>query len=107
MGRRLNSYVHVQDETGGYAVFGPDDDVPEEMASKIGDHAWVTDSDDVDDDGIDDRAAGEVPPRGGKGSGQPEWLSFARENGIDVEDDEDRADIIRKCEEAGLVEPVE
>lgn len=35
MTRRLTSFVHV-----GGKVYGPDDNVPAEVAAKIGDHAW-------------------------------------------------------------------
>lgn len=108
MGRRLNNYVHVFDEKDGqYHIYGPSDEVPANHAKLIGDHAWESDSGDVDEDGVDSREPGQVPPRGGPGSGTEEWRSFARENGIDVADDEGRDSIIGKCEAAGLVDPVE
>ena len=33
--RRLKTYVHVDG-----AVYGPGDDIPAEVAARIGDHAW-------------------------------------------------------------------
>lgn len=58
MSKRLKTFVHVQDENGGYAVFGPDDKVPAWAAKQMGDHVW---DDGSADDGEDVTVAdGEV-----------------------------------------------
>jgi hypothetical protein len=50
MSKRLKTFVHVPDEQGGYAVFGPDDKVPAWAAKQMGDHVWETESDDDGED---------------------------------------------------------
>lgn len=112
MAKRLKVTTLLPAEPGSpepFVMYGPDDDVPAAHAKLIGDHAWEDGSADegVDDDGIDSREAGTVPPRGGAGSGVEEWRSFARENGVSVGDEESRDSIIGKCEDAGLVEKVD
>jgi hypothetical protein len=93
---RLTSYVHVPVDDGGYAVYGPDDDVPAEHAKLIGPHAW---------EGADGADVDGVPARAGKGSGRDVWAAFAAEHGVDVSDEDSRDDLIAKCEQAGVVEP--
>lgn len=39
--KRLNAVVYVDN-----VAYGPDDDVPADVAKQIGDHAWTTDADD-------------------------------------------------------------
>lgn len=43
MARRLKTFVHVHQDDGEVHVYGPEDDVPDEDAEKIGDHAWTED----------------------------------------------------------------
>lgn len=45
MGKVLNNTVHVLGDDGQYHIFGPEDEVPDEYAEKIGDHAWVDEPD--------------------------------------------------------------
>lgn len=42
------------------------------------------------------------PPHAGKGSGTKAWAAYAEENGVSVEEDASRDDIIAACEEAGV-----
>jgi hypothetical protein len=42
------------------------------------------------------------PPHAGKGSGAKVWAAYAESNGVDVEADASRDDIIAACEEAGV-----
>lgn len=108
MTRKLKVTTLLPAEPGSpepFVMYGPDDDVPAEHAKLIGDHAWEGEDDDTDN--VDSREPGTVPPRGGAGSGVDEWRSFARENGVDVADDDTRDAVIGKCEAAGLVDPVE
>jgi hypothetical protein len=112
MARRLNTHVHVAG-----AWYGPDDTVPDDVAGKIGDHAWADDDqDDGGTVGFTDPADGdqgnggegggvEAPPRSGRGSGVEAWRTFAEQNALDVADDASREDIIAAAEQAGLVEP--
>lgn len=78
MGRKLKVNTVVPGEPGsgqGFAVFGPDDDVPEWAAKQIGDHAWA--------DGAD---AGDGPPA--KSANKAEWVAYAVAQGADEADAE-------------------
>jgi hypothetical protein len=114
MARRLSTFVHVDG-----VAYGPDSEVPPEVAERIGDHAWVDDSDQGDGDsrepgnvGFEDPraqrspgSADKAPPRTGRGSGVEAWRTFAEQNGVEVAPDATRDDIIAACEAAGVVEP--
>jgi hypothetical protein len=115
MTRRLRTFVHV----GGVA-YGPDDEVPAEVAEQIGDHAWADEDGDQDDGdetrvGFEDPRAqqsptptsggtGEAPPRSGRGSGRDAWVAYAEANGLDVGEDRTREQIIADLEERGVIE---
>lgn len=43
-----------------------------------------------------------IPPRGGPGSGAPEWREYARGRGVDVADDASRDDVIAALDAAGI-----
>lgn len=62
MGKRLKTYVHVLGDDGDNHVFGPQDEVPQEFAEKIGDHAWVD-----EDEPLPDNRAGVVHANLGDG----------------------------------------
>lgn len=86
-----------------YLMYGPDSaEIPEEHARMIGAHAW--------EDGVhpygdaSERGEGEAPPRAGSGSGRDQWAAFCEENGVEVSDEDKRDDLIRKCEEAGVID---
>ncbi|MFD0078229.1 hypothetical protein ACFVIY_38010 [Streptomyces sp. NPDC127166] len=114
MSRRLIAYVHVDGQP-----YGPGDDVPAEVAERIGAHAWADDDTDgelVGEPGpetvgfTDPRTDGsggdvEAPPRSGRGSGIDAWRKFAEENGVEYDTHASREDIIAAAEQAGLVEP--
>ncbi|MFF7171094.1 hypothetical protein [Streptomyces pseudovenezuelae] len=110
MTRRLKTFVHV----GGNA-YGPDDEVPAEVAERIGDHAWQDDSEAPGEDepeavGFTDPRTSqqqtvEAPPRSGRGSGIEAWLAFAEAQGVGTDSDMNRDDVIAACEAAGVVEP--
>jgi hypothetical protein len=91
----------------GYGWFGPSypeagDPPVAGAAEQDGD---MPDLDELDPDDPS-RAAGPdgpvPPPRSGKGSGQPAWLAYAREQGVDVDPDADRADIIAALDRADV-----
>lgn len=111
MARRLNTFVTVDGEW-----YGPDDDVPDDVAKRIGDHAW-DDGDQGDDEPADvgfvdpsaqqsptPTGAGEAPPRSGRGSGIEAWRAYAERNGIGTDSDMTREDIIAAAEDAGLID---
>ncbi|MFD9212088.1 hypothetical protein ACFVY9_03010 [Streptomyces sp. NPDC059544] len=115
MARRLNAFVTVDGEW-----YGPDSEVPAEVASRIGAHAWE-DGDQGDGEpaevGFDDPSAqqsptptgaggssGEAPPRAGRGSGIEAWRTFAEQNGVGTDSDMTRDEIIAACEAAGVVD---
>lgn len=105
MSRRLIAYVHVAG-----VVYGPGDEVPPEVAKRIGAHAW--DGDPVDEDGDqgdggEPSAPSEAPPRSGRGSGVEAWRTFAEAHGVDTRDEMSRDDVIAACEAAGVIEPEE
>jgi hypothetical protein len=111
MARRLTTFVHV-----GGNVYGPDDDVPADVAARIGDHAWESDDDQdgdepaavgFDDPGTRENTTGptvEAPPRSGRGSSVDAWRTFAEQRDLDVPADATREDIIAAAEDAGMIE---
>lgn len=99
MSRRLIAYVHVAG-----AVYGPGDEVPPEVAKRIGAHAWA---DGDQGDGDEPPAPSEAPPRSGRGSGVEAWRTFAEAHGVDTADEMSRDDVIAACEAAGVIEPEE
>lgn len=107
-GRRLKTFVHV-----GGTAYGPDDDVPADVAEQIGDHAWADDSDEGGDEPdrvgfVDPNArtatTDEAPPRSGRGSGVEAWRAYAARHDLDVPADASREDIIAAAEDADLIE---
>jgi hypothetical protein len=92
MSKRLKTFVHIPDDQGGYAIFGPDDEVPAWAAERVGDHVWEDDA--ADSDG--------PPPKAGKGSSADAWVAYAQDNGVDVDADAKRDDIIAALEAAGV-----
>lgn len=100
MGRRLRVSTIVPVSGGdGFKIYGPGDDVPDEHAAMIGDHAW--EDGDAAEDGGEGGGAPAIPPRGGPGSGQDAWLAYAQSLGVDVADDTSRDDIVAAVEAAG------
>lgn len=93
MGAAVNANVVVADPVTGdvhYVAAGevPDDDV----AALLGEHLFTEPDSDI-------------PPRSGKGSGAPAWAAYAGDNGVDVDPDASRDDIIAALEAASV--PVE
>lgn len=97
MGRRLAGFVHLADENGVLCSFGPDDDVPAWAAEQITNPSAWADSGDVVP-----LAAGEVPPRSGKGSGRDAWAVYAAHHGVEVSDDDGRGEIIAALDAVGV-----
>jgi hypothetical protein len=95
---RLVSFVHVRDQEGGYAVFGPDDeDIPGWALEQMGDHCFEG------GERPDTASSSDgPPPKAGKGSSVDAWSAFASAKGVDIEPDAKRDDIIAALEAAGV-----
>jgi hypothetical protein len=84
MARKLNTHVHVDGK-----VYGPDDDVPADVAKQItnpdvwdgGDADGNADSDTTGESGDTEVVE---PPRGGPGSSVSAWTEFAQSKNLDV-----------------------
>ena len=50
MGKKLKEYVHYTDDDGKTTVYGPDDDVPGDVAKHIADSAWDDGEEETEDD---------------------------------------------------------
>lgn len=99
-GRKLVSTVYVHEEDGTYKVYGPDDDVPADVAKRINNpKAWGA-SETADESVSDDADESGLPPKGGQGSGVDAWLAYADAEGIDVPEDASRDDVIAAVEAA-------
>lgn len=102
-----------------FRTFGPQDTVPDWAIPLLGDHCWeggkapkskaAKKSD--DDGGQGGDAFPPLPPKGGDGSGGPEWVAYARlepvaakltEAGVEVADDASRAEVIDALAKAGV-----
>ena len=116
---RLTAGVLVRHPgTGDVEFLATGTELPDWAASLVGDHVLDApldraaehdgDMPDLDELDPDDpsRVAGSdgpvPPPRSGKGSGQPAWLAYAREQGVNVDPDADRADIIAALDDADV-----
>jgi hypothetical protein len=117
MGRRLSGYVHV-----GGRMYGPDDDVPSDVAARITNpKAWAEPMDvegppllgsstlagaGGEPDPVETkRGPGEspkVPNRGGPGSGRDAWAAYAAAHSVEVAEGMSRDDIIAALDAAGI-----
>lgn len=95
---RLNITVHVQQDDGTHAIFGPDDDVPAWAVAKISNpNVW-----DEHPDEVSPAAPDGVPAKGGPGATRQLWADYAESQGVAVREDWKRDDIIAAMEAAGL-----
>lgn len=97
--KKLVTYVNVDGQ-----VYGPDDDVPADIAKEITNpKAWGEGSTDA----AGTAASDGPPPRSGKGSGIDAWTAYAAsfDPPVEVADDASRDDVIAAIEAAG--HPVE
>ena len=110
---RFAAHVVVTDSDGAFHSFSPGDEVPEWARSRVGDHV-------IDDGGGSEdtppstptptpaapepEATPPMPPVSGPGSGQPEWVRYARLLGRgDVTGEWSRQDIIDLLIREGLI----
>lgn len=99
---RLTGFVHVDG-----AVYGPDDEVPAEVAARITNpRAWEGGVLPLTDDAgpaATSAADGDTPtepPRSGAGSGRDAWVAYAAARGLEVADDASRDQIITAVDKA-------
>lgn len=105
---RLNCFVYVTDDTGAVHAFGPDSVVPDWAEAKISNpHVWDKEADpDIEvgsqdgPDEVDDDHGDGPPPQGGAGASRAKWAAYAQANGVVVQEDWKREDIIAACEAA-------
>lgn len=98
---RLTHYVTVPLDDGSYKTYGPDDDLPADVAKQITNpSAWEGGKVPAQP-----TSASDVPPKGGAGSGMQAWAAYAASKGVEVPEDASRDDIIAACQAAGV--PVE
>ncbi|MBF6411040.1 hypothetical protein [Nocardia farcinica] len=98
---RLNSYVHCY-KGHEVHVFGPGDDVPEWARKQITRPELWDEAPQVTVDGETSDPADGPPPQGGAGASRQRWADYAASNGVQVQDDWKREDIIDACEKAGV-----
>ena len=105
---KLVNYVYIEGPDG-MAAFGPDDDVPEWAARKMGAHCFEDGEHPYpagkEDDGDPPPDPGQEPPRAGKGSSREAWAVFASEHDVKVEDDENRDAIVAKLVDREVIQP--
>lgn len=76
----------------GSSCYLPGDTVPAGVAKEMGDHCFV--------DGAEPDSG--VPPQAGKGSGKDAWAEYATANGVQIDPEATRDDIIAACTAAGV-----
>lgn len=88
-------------------TFLPGDDVPEWAAKQITNPlAWGDEPERaevaVGSGGAGRQESDGPPPQGGSGASRQNWADYAAANGVEVESDWKREDIIAACEKAGI-----
>ena len=92
MGGKLTSTVYLTAEDGTITSYGPGDTVPADVAKQI-----------TNPDVWEGSSSAEAPPaRSGAGSGKDKWVAYAEANGVTVDDDATRDDVIAAVEAAGV-----
>jgi hypothetical protein len=103
--------IHIAGENGEVVTLLPGDEIPGWAAKKVT-NPRVTGQESEDeaapsplsDDvpGAADNADAGPPPHAGPGSGKAAWQEYAASQGVAVDDDSRKEDIIAACEEAGV-----
>lgn len=105
-------FVHVFDARSEAHAFGPDDEVPDWAAAKMGAHVFPDGEHPLPDSDYPGKAAaadgpdrqpGQEPPRSGAGASRDAWAEFAREKGQEVAPEAKRPDIISALEAEGII----
>lgn len=91
MPNKLNVWVHVGDKR-----YGPDDDVPQDVADQITNpDVWAERGPGASDAAPAVRDGAPVrPPTHGAGSGRDAWVAYAVTKDVEVSDDMTRDDIV-------------
>jgi hypothetical protein len=77
---------------GETKFYGPDDEVPPEIAKQIGEHAWEPEESKTDG----------PPAKAGKGSSKEAWVAYAEASGVAVPDGASREEIVAALDDAGV-----
>lgn len=112
----LNTTVHVKDPNGGFAAFGPGDEVPEWAARQMGAHCFEDGVHPYADEPEADEAVGEsepenerptveIPAKAGPKASKDAWVDYANSLGVDVAGCGTRDEVIAAVADAG--HPVE
>lgn len=104
MAKKLAVNVLVVGEDGSPVALLAGDEVPAWAKEQVGDHCFDGDSNDADDDApeLESGEGGGIPPKSGRGSGAQAWADYAQANGVDVDEDASKDDIIAALEAAGV-----
>lgn len=110
--KKLVAHTYAMNDKGRAVWFRPGDTVPDWAAGQLTNPKLYEDTGpDAEEAGPGDtgdtggtQVGGDPPPRSGRGSGLEAWGSFAQANGVGVDSDMARDDIIAACEAAGVIE---
>jgi len=101
---KLVSYVHMEGPSG-LVAFGPDDDVPEWAARKMGAHCFEDGEHPFPDEPEEPSDSDGPPAKAGPKSSKEAWAAYAEQVGVDVSGAGSRDEIITAVSAAG--HPVE
>lgn len=93
--------VYLRDDDGTVHTFLPGTVPPEWAAKQMGDHCFA-DRTDVHVSAAARGRGDEPPPHAGAGSGRDAWAAYAAAQGVTVDEDWKRDQIIDACQEAGV-----
>jgi hypothetical protein len=104
MAKKLAVNVLVVGEDGSPHALYAGETVPDWAAEQVGEHCFDADRDDEDvaPELESEEGSSGIPPKSGRGSGAKAWASYAQANGLDVDEDASKDDIIAALEAAGV-----
>jgi hypothetical protein len=105
----LVTHVSMRDDVGNVVSFGPGDDVPEWARKRItnpkvwegGEVAEFPEGNVPANGTAAGGGAVEPPPTSGAGAGRDDWAAYAATQGVEVQEEWKRADIIDALKKAG------
>lgn len=104
MSKKLAVNVIVVGEDGSPVALLAGDKVPDWASEQVGDHCFEGHGD--NNEGLPAELESEegsgIPPKSGRGSGAKAWVGYAQANGLDVDENASKDDIITALEAAGV-----
>lgn len=94
---RLATYVHLRTDDGKFHAFGPDDDLPDWVVTRLADNPRVW----AEGEEPDAQSSG-IPPKKGRGASRDAWAAYAAANDVETAEDASRDDIIAALDAAGV-----